>query len=521
MRKTRLILAVLLFPFLSAIAQEKIDLGMLQKIREEGLNHSQVMDNVFHLTDVSGSRVTVSPGFTRASNWAKNRLSGWGLENAALEPWGEFGKGWELQKSYVALAAPYYKPMIAFPKVWCKGTNGPQNAELILIDAKDSADLIQYQGKLQGRIIILNRMDTLKPDFKADAERYTDEELKKMADNVPAPPDTAAMRRRREQFQRQGSFRVLNALKNMAEKEGAIAMLSTSPRGNDGTLFVQGGGAYAANSPENFTDVVIAFEDYMTIVRLLHAGIPVKIDMDIKTRFITDDMKGYNVVAEIKGTDKKLKDELVMLGGHLDSWQGATGATDNAAGCAVMLEAVRILKALGIKPRRTIRIALWSGEEQGLFGSRNYVKNHFGDPATMQLLPDHAKFSSYFNLDNGSGKIRGIYLQGNEACRSIFQQWLEPFKDLGATTVTINNTGGTDHLSFDAVGLPGFQFIQDPLEYGTRTHHTNMDSYDHLSAEDLMQAATIVAAFVYDAAMRDEKLPRKELPKPRGNQRGF
>ena len=252
----------------------------------------------------------------------------------------------------------------------------------------------------------------------------------------------------------------------------------------------------------------------MSLVRLANSGYPLKLDVDVQTEFFNKDLKGYNVIAEIKGTD--LSDEIVMLGGHLDSWQGATGATDNAAGSAVMLEAVRILKESGVKPRRTIRIALWSGEEQGLLGSRAYVKNHFADPATMELKPTHSKIAAYFNLDNGTGKIRGVYLQGNDKVRPIFTQWLEPFNALGAKTLSISNTGGTDHLAFDAVGIPGFQFIQDEIEYSTRTHHTNMDSYDHLIAADLTQAATIVASFVYNAANRDEKLPRKELPKPRG-----
>jgi Zn-dependent M28 family amino/carboxypeptidase len=256
-------------------------------------------------------------------------------------------------------------------------------------------------------------------------------------------------------------------------------------------------------------DAVIAFEDYMTIQRLAMSGIPVQLEAEVKTNFITSNEKAYNVIAEIKGTDKKLKDEVVMLGGHLDSWQSATGATDNAAGCAVMLEAVRILKTLGVKPRRTIRLALWSGEEEGLLGSRNYVRNHLSDTVTRKANAEGEKVSVYFNLDNGTGKIRGVYLQGNENVKNIFEKWLQPFNDLGATTLTLQNTGGTDHLSFDAVGIPGFQFIQDPMEYGTRTHHTNMDSYDHLSADDLKQAATIVAAFVYNAAMRDEMIPRK------------
>ncbi len=518
---------LLFFVAFSISAQETLDMDMISKIRKEGLENSHVMDIAFHLTDVSGNRLTSSPGFFRAANWARDEMKSWGLANSALEPWGDFGKGWELKKSYVAMTAPYYRPLIAFPKTWTKGTDGVQNAEVILIDAKDSAELEQYKGKLSGKVILLYRADTLKQSFTADAHRYTDEELQKMADAQPqearGQQDTAQRRRMREQFRRnQGPAQMANRLKEMAMKEGAVAILSYNPRGQDGTLFVQGGGAYKADSPENFLDIEVAMEDYMSLERLVKAGIPVRLDVDVKAEFSNPDSKAYNVIAEIKGTDPKLKDELVMLGGHLDSWQGATGATDNAAGCSVMMEAMRILKTLGVKPRRTIRIALWSGEEEGLLGSRAYVKNHFGDPVTMELKPDHEKFSAYFNIDNGTGKIRGIYLQGNDKVKDIFTKWLEPFHDLGATTVSISNTGGTDHLSFDAVGLPGFQFIQDPIEYGARTHHTNMDSYDHLVADDLKQIATIVASFVYNAAMRDEKIPRKELPKPRGNNnRGF
>jgi hypothetical protein len=503
---------------------EKLDNATIDRIRQEGLQHSHVMDIAFHLTDASGNRLTNSPGFFRAANWAKQQLSEWGLVNAALDPWGDFGKGWELQKSYVALTAPYYKPMISYPKAWCAGTDGPKSASVILIDAKDSADFERFKGKLGGKILILDRTETYQQSFRPYSTRWNDEQLDSMSKVVMRPPDTAEIRRRRAQFARGGGGQaLLAALRKEAMEEGAVAILSDAPRGHDGTLFVQGGGSYAPAAPANFLDIVITLEDYQSIVRLLKAGTPVSLDVDIKTRFQTDDAKAYNVIAEIKGTDKNLKDEVVMLGGHLDSWHSGTGATDNAAGCTVMMEAIRILKTLGIQPRRTIRIALWSGEEEGLLGSRGYVKKTFGDPATMQLVqPAHDKFAAYFNVDNGTGKIRGIYLQGNEACRPIFTQWLEPFHDLGATTVTISNTGGTDHQSFDAVGLPGFQFIQDEMEYSTRTHHTNMDVYDHLSEDDLKQMATIVAAFVYNAAQRDEKLPRKPLPQPRGQGRfGF
>ncbi|MEO5594292.1 MAG: M20/M25/M40 family metallo-hydrolase [Chitinophagaceae bacterium] len=491
----------------TAIAQDKPDTAIIAKIRTEALTHSAVMDIAFHLTDVSGPRLMNSPGFFRAANWAKKTMSDWGLENTALEPWGTFGKGWELQKSYIAMTAPYYKPLTGLPKTWTSGTGGLQNAEIFILTAKDSAELLSYSGKLKGKIIILPPQDTLKPTYTADASRYTDSKLAKMADFQLAKQDTS-----RRQFNRGGPLQQAAAqlarIKDLAKKEGAIAILSGSARGHDGTIFVQGGGAYTVQSPENFLDIVLAFEDYMTIYRLAKAGV-VKLDVEVRTKFAAADSTGYNVIAEIKGTDKKLKDELVMIGGHLDSWHGAMGATDNAAGCAVMMEAMRILKTLGIKPRRTIRLALWSAEEEGLIGSRNYVRNHFTDTVTRKYNAAGDKLAAYFNLDNGTGKIRGVYLQGNEAVKPIFTQWLQPFNDLGATTLTLQNTGGTDHLSFDAIGLPGFQFIQDAIEYGTRTHHTNMDSYDHLQPADLMQAATLVASFVYNAAMRDEKLPRK------------
>lgn len=526
MRKnTRLsVMLALALPFAGLAQSENVDPAMMQKIRKEGLENSKVMEIAFNLTDKSGNRLTASPGFNRAANYAKETLAGWGLSNAAVQPWGEFGKGWELEKSYVAITAPYYKSLSAYPKTWTAGTKGQKNAEILVISAKDSAGLESYRGQLKGKLLIIDQTTPYKHSFKADAVRYTDADLDAMAKaTAPAAPrqpvDTAAQRRQREAMMARfnnPAARMLTVLKNMAKAEGAVALFSNGgTRSHDGTIFAQGGGAYKASDPENFPDIVLGIEDYNTILRLAKAGEPVKMDVDVKTKFHTKDLNGYNVIAEIPGTDPALKEEVVMIGAHLDSWQTGTGATDNASGSSVMMEAIRILKSLGFNNRRTIRIGLWSGEEQGLLGSRGYVKNTFADPATMQTTPAHEKFSSYFNIDNGTGKIRGIYLQGNEACRDIFAQWLAPFKDLGATTVTISNTGGTDHQAFDAVGLPGFQFIQDPIEYDTRTHHSNMDVYDHLIEADLKQIATIVAAFVYNASQRDAKLPRKEMPKPR------
>ncbi|SHL56085.1 M28 family metallopeptidase [Hymenobacter psychrotolerans] len=492
----------------------KADAATLAKIKDEGLNRSKVMETAFYLTDVCGPRLAGSDGLSRANEWTKKQLTDWGLTKANIEPWGTFGRGWDIEKSYVAMTAPYYHTLIGAPKAWTPSTNGALKKRVVVVKAATEADLAKYQGQLRNKIVLFDVPNPPKTTFEADARRHSDEELAKMADYklaapaaaaTPAPADAERMAARRAQFALRAK------LADMVQSEGAAAILSTRG-GSHGTFFTSNGAPFAADAKPVLPELEMAPEDQLRLIRLAEAGVPVEIELETRTRFQIQDLKGYNVVAEIPGTDKKLKSEVVMLGGHLDSWHAATGATDNAAGCAIMMEAVRILKATGVQPRRTIRIALWGAEEQGLFGSRNYVKNHFADPATMKLLPEHEKLAAYFNLDNGAGKIRGIYAQGNEAVASIFQDWLKPFADLGASTVTLRNTGGTDHLSFDAVGLPGFQFIQDPLDYNTRTHHTNMDTYERLPADDLKQASVVVASFVYQAAMRDAKLPRKPLP---------
>jgi hypothetical protein len=499
---------------LPLFAQESVDPAIVQKIREEGLNHSKVMETAFYLTDVSGPRLAGSPGLKRAQNWAVNQLKTWGLANAKLEAWGKFGKGWEVQKNYAAITLPYYHAIIAIPKAWTPGTNGLIKGDVVIIKADSAAELDQYKGKLQGKVVIFDTKPLVERSFKVDAARYTDEELAEMANATSQPaagrgqfaansPQFAAMRKLR-------AFQTI--LRTFIHDEKAALILSQA-RGTDGTVFTTNGASYADTAKAVAPELETSSEDYQRILRLAKAGQKVELEADIKTQFLTDDLQGYDVVAEIPGTDKKLKEQVIMIGGHLDSWHAATGATDNAAGSAVMMEAMRILKAINFKPKRTIRIALWSSEEQGLFGSRGYVLNHFGDPKTMQLKPEQAKLSAYYNLDNGTGKIRGIYLQGDSAAGPIFKTWLEPFKDLGATTVTIRNTGGTDHQSFDAVGIPGFQFIQDAIDYGSRTHHSNQDTYDRLIEDDLKQAATIIASFVYNTSERAEMMPRKELPK--------
>ncbi|MCC2547840.1 M20/M25/M40 family metallo-hydrolase [Hymenobacter sp. BT175] len=489
---------------------EKLDQAMLAKIKDEGLNRSKVMETAFYLTDVCGPRLAGSDGLARANEWTKKQLTGWGLVNAAIEPWGTFGRGWDIEKSYVAMTAPYYHTLIGAPKAWTPSTNGTLKKQVVVVRAATEADLEKYKGKLRDKIVLTDVASPPKPGFEPDARRYTDEELQKLA-AAPAAPATPAAPDAERVAARRAQIALRTKMAELYMSEGAAAVLSARA-GSNGTFFTSNGASYAADAKPVLPELEMASEDQLRLIRLADAGIPVEIELETRTRFQDKDLKGYNVVAEIPGTDRKLKSEVVMLGAHLDSWHAATGATDNAAGCAVMMEAVRILKATGAKPRRTIRIALWGEEEQGLHGSRNYVKNHFADPATMKLLPEHEKLAAYFNLDNGAGKIRGIYAQGNEAVVPVFSQWLQPFADMGATTVTPRNTGGTDHLAFDAVGLPGFQFIQDPLDYNTRTHHTNMDTYERLPADDLKQASVVVASFVYQAAMRDQKLPRKALP---------
>lgn len=516
--KIRFLFSCLLFAgTMSAFAQDTPDPAVTARIRDEGLNHSQVMDIAFHLTDISGPRLAGSPGLKRAQDWAVNQLKTWGMVNVAREPWGKFGKGWEVQKNYAAITVPYYHAIIAIPRAWTPGTKGPVTADVLYLKADSLPELAKYKGKLKGKVIITDANAPAEQNFtRPEAQRTTDSALRAMD---KATLNDAGGRRGggNPNFRRGGAggSRISPlALADFEAQEGAALVLAQA-RGTDGTVFTTNGANFRDTAHAVSPTLETSAEDYQRILRLAKAGIKVTMEMDIKTEFFDKDENGYNVVGEIPGTDPNLKPQLVMLGGHLDSWHGATGGTDNAAGSAVMMEAMRILSRVGIKPRRTIRIALWSSEEQGEFGSENYVLNHFGDAKTMVLKPDQAKVSAYYNIDNGTGRIRGIFLQGNEAVRPIFKAWLAPFTDIGATTTTtIRNTGSTDHVAFDNVGIPGFQFIQDGIDYNSRTHHSNQDTYDKLIPDDLKQMATIVASFVYNTAQRDEMLPRKPLRKP-------
>lgn len=498
---------VLLLPLYVSAQEEPVDMEMMQKIRTEAFEHSQIPFIAHHLTDVSGPRLTNSPGYFNAANWIVKTLQQWGLQNAALEPWGEFGKGWSSTTSYIAMRSPYYQPLIAYPKAWTAGTNGLVAGQVIMLDTLSEAAIDKAGDAIKGKIVIVRPRDTILPSaFKPFASRYADTTtFSKLPDMYMFPRSALAGY--------QDIYKKIHAVRQYLAAKGAIALLGIFPHGRDGTVFVDGRMYYAKGWEPALPEITVSTEDMLRLARLVRSSQEVTLEMNIQNKWDSTDTKGYNVIGEIPGADKKLKSQVVMIGGHLDSWHSATGATDDGAGCIVMMEAMRILKTLGVQPKRTIRIALWGGEEQGLLGSFGYVKNHYGNPADMKLKPEQQNVSAYYNLDNGSGKIRGVYLQNNEAVRPIFERWLQPFADLGATGITSSNTGSTDHLSFDAVGIPGFQFIQDPLEYNTKTHHSNMDTYDHLEMNDLKQAAAVIAAFVYNTAMRKDLLPRKPLPK--------
>ncbi len=500
------ILSALLLAASAQTQPEVVDLSVVHRIRAEALNHSEVMEHLFYLTDVSGPRITNSPGYDAAANWAIKRFDEYGLSNAHKEKWGPFGRGWTFDRFSADLITPQYAPLVGFPLAWSPSTNGPVKAKVIFAPLATAADFEKYKGKLRGAIVLIDPLRASSLEWKPRATRLTDAELEEQTKQVISsalPPSPADARRKRQE-----AVALRKKKYAFLKDEGAAVIVVTGYRGDGLTLMAQAAGSRLDKEPTTPPAIALAPDHYDRIVRLLEHKIPVEMEVNSQVRFL-DTPDSYNVLAEIPGTTKK--DEVVMIGAHLDSWQGATGATDNAVGCAVMIEAMRILHKLNLPMARTVRVALWGGEELGLFGSEAYVKDHFADPDTMVLKPEHAKLSAYFNLDYGPGRIRGVYLQSNDMMRPIFEAWLKPFHDLDAKTIAPRNATSTDHIAFDNVGLPGFQFIQDSLEYGV-THHSNLDSYDHTQRADLMQAAAIVAAFAYQAATRPEMLPRKPLP---------
>ena len=525
-------------------ATETLDLAMYQRIRDEGLNHSHVMEFATALMDGIGPRLTGSPNLAKANAWTRDTLTKIGLENARLEDWGEFGMGWQQLNTWARMVTPDTAVLIVQATPWSPSTAGPVTGDVVLVNIKEEKDLDQYKGKLAGKVVLYGAMRDVPPVDKALFERYTEKELEEIAEfpvNAGAGGVAPEMQARIKAYV--DRLRLVDKVAQFFADEKVAAVIEPSRDGKNGagsggTLFDDNGATlgrtpYVADKRVKIPVVVAAIESYGRLYRLTQARVPVSVEIDVESKVTGEHEHGFDTVAEIPGTDQNLKEQVVMVGGHLDSWIAGTGATDNGAGTIVAMEAVRILKALDVKPRRTIRIALWTGEEQGLFGSKGYVTQHFGSAklstepdqvalpeflrravGQLEVKPEQKLISAYFNVDNGTGKIRGIYTQGNGAIAPIFAQWIAPLKNLGVSTITMRNTGGTDHLSFDAVGIPGFQFIQDMLDYESRTHHSNEDVVERLQASDLKQIATVEAIFVYNAAQRDQMMPRKPLPNP-------
>jgi hypothetical protein len=522
-------------------ATESLDLAMYQKIRDEGLNHSHVMEFATALMDGIGPRLTGSP---KANAWTRDTLTKIGLENARLEDWGEFGLGWQQLNTWARMVTPDTAVLIVQATPWSPSTAGPVTGDVVFVSIQDEKDFDKYKGKLAGKVVLYGPMREVPPVEKALFERNTDKDLDELAEfpvSAGGGGMSSEMQARLRTYMERNKLIDKIAQFFYDEKVAAVIEPSRDAKnggGSGGTLFDDNGATlgrtpYVAAKAVKVPVVVAAIESYGRLYRLTQAHAPVSVEVDVETKVTGEHEHGFDTVAEIPGTDPKLKEQVVMVGGHLDSWIAGTGATDNGAGTIVAMEVVRILKALDVKPRRTIRVALWTGEEQGIFGSKGYCTIHFGsaklstEPDQLQLpefmrkavgplevKPEQKLISGYFNVDNGTGKIRGIYTQGNAAIAPIFAQWIAPLKDLGVTTITNRNTGGTDHLSFDAVGIPGFQYIQDMLDYESRTHHSNEDVVERLQPADLKQIATVEAIFVYNAAQRDQMLPRKPLPQP-------
>jgi hypothetical protein len=488
-------------PLTAQIVQERIDYGIIEQIRDEGFNRSQIEELGGYLTDVIGPRLTGSPAMKRANEWTASKLGEWGLENVKVEPWGEFGRGWDRVSYRGRFVEPFVQPLNAQPVAWTGSTKGLVTGNAVIVEAESVADLARYKGKLKNAFVLMQAPAEIDPEFEPWTRRLPLDELLNNPWEI-VPPTVAGQPQayRQDQMERMRRMRELQAaIGEMARAEGAAAILNPSPW-TYGILRVGGANGRDPKQPTPLPTLVVGHEQYGQIWRNVKRGVPVKLEVEIRNQFHEKDLNSYNTLADLPGTDKA--DEYVMLGAHLDSWHTGTGATDNAAGSIVMMEAMRILKAVGVEPKRTIRIALWSGEEQGLLGSRGWVRNN------EALWP---KISAYVNVDNGTGKLRGIWSQSNEKVIPIFEQILSPFKDLDVVITRHGNTGGTDHLAFDAVGVPGFNFIQDPIEYSLRTHHSNADTFERLVIDDLKQAAVVVASTVYHLAMRDGMMPRKPV----------
>ena len=513
-----IVTAVLLLslPLASQSLQEPVDLAAVQRLKEEGFNRSQVMETLSHLTDVHGPRLTNSPNMRRAAEYVRARMKEFGIDNVQFETWGDFGRGWANEYTAIHVTSPTRWPVVGFSKAWAPGTSGVVAGEAVALTLDDDAALEAARGTLKGKWILMSPARQVSSVFTPLARRYTDEDLDGLsAQIVPNPPAVPTGTGRGRAGGGGGQSIQEFRRKRMAflAAEGAAGIVEMSPgdRSDNLTVRVQGPtageGTRDPQDPPLLPYLVVAAEHYHRMLRLIGLEQPVSLEVDVRNRFHDDDLTAFNIVAELAGTDKA--DEVVLLGAHFDSWHAGTGATDNGGSSAVLIEAMRLLKATDLPLRRTVRMVLWTGEEQGLLGSRAYVTKHFGARDDAPATPAHAKVAAYFNQDNGAGGYRGVYLQGNEAVAPIFRAWMGPFENLDMTTLSIRNTGGTDHLAFDEAGLPGFQFIQDPMDYSSWTHHTQQDLYERVNPRDMVKNAVIMASFVYHAANREEMLPRK------------
>jgi len=501
-----------------------IDYAMLSRIRDEGLNRSQAMDHVSWLADVYGPRLQGSPALRQAADWVARTLNGWGLANVHQEKW-PFGKGWQLERFSAHMIEPQVLPVIGVPRAWSPGTPGAVTADVIRVDIRSETDFDKYRGKLAGKIVLTQPVRDVKMLEGIIVQRWNDALLKE-AMTMPIPPPAPAGEggaggrgptladRIQQFFLDEHVVAAFDRGSDASLVPGDNQMSWRTQRTDGGTVFPSAAGPRdTANAGKIVPSVTLAVEHYNRMLRILEKGVAVKVELDLRTRFFDEtEPNGLNVLADLPGSDPA--GEFVLFGAHLDSVGTGTGATDNAAGAAVMMEAIRILKTIGAKPRRTIRPGLWGGEEEGLLGSKAYVQSHLADPKTMALKPEHQKISAYYNLDNGTGRIHGVWMQGNLAIIPIFEAWIRPLHDFEVTTLTPQSVRGSDYLSFDDVGIPAFQFMQDRLEYNSRTHHSNMDVLDRVQRDDLVQMAVVVATFAYNTAMRDDKLPRKPLPQP-------
>jgi hypothetical protein len=522
MRRTILLMLLAASTATIVIAQsDKLDYQMLGSIRDEGLNRSQVMDHVSWLSDVYGPRLTGSPGIQQASEWTMKKFREWGLTNVHQERW-PFGKGWSLVRFTAHMIEPQIQPLTGFPQEWSSGTKGPVTADVVRVQISNESDLARYHGKLAGKIVLPQPARRVRMLEGPVILRMTDKDIVE-AETTPVPASSggggrggalAAFREKVNDFYvQEGVVAVFDRGSDSDMAAGGSDLSWQQQHPDGGTIFPNGASPRDDKAGKSVPVIALAVEHYNRMIRVLDKNVPVKVELDVETKFYDESQpNGFNTIADIPGTD--LASEIVLLGAHFDSHPYATGATDNATGSGAMMEAMRILKAVGAKPRRTIRVGLWGGEEQGLLGSRAYVRDHVADVDTMALKPEHAKLSAVFNSDNGSGKIRGIWIQSNLAVRPIFQAWMAPLHDLGVATIGPRSVSQTDHVSFDNAGIPAFQFMVDRLEYNSRTHHSTMDTFDRVQRDDMVQQATVIAVFAYNAAMRDEKFPRKALPAP-------